>query len=184
MDKKAANKAITAAAAKDYYKTMGGGRKGAAKPAKKAAPATAKAASAKAATKTAPKAKAAEAPKATAAQKKKALIRDASSKVLAGKGKEVGAARRGYIRAQQEESLRMEKTGKGSKAARRIAAAAGGNASKPSAKDSVGRFGKRLRNAKGNISEANNASIWTKRKASARGLMGSRPKSTMAKRKG
>jgi hypothetical protein len=65
--------------------------------------------------------KAPEAPKATAAQRKKALIRDASSKILAGKGKEVGAARRGYIRAQQEESLRMEKTGKGSKAKRRMA---------------------------------------------------------------
>ena len=60
------------------------------------------------------------APKATAAYRKKALIRDASRKVLAGKGKEVGAARRGYIRAQQEESLRMEKTGKGSKAKRRM----------------------------------------------------------------
>jgi hypothetical protein len=62
-----------------------------------------------------------EAPKATAAQRKKALIRDASQKVLAGRGKEVGTARRNYIRAQQEESLRMEKTGKGSKAARRMA---------------------------------------------------------------
>tara|TARA_R110000868_G_scaffold168083_2_gene402662 strand:+ start:367 stop:975 length:609 start_codon:yes stop_codon:yes gene_type:complete len=49
MDKKAANKATTAAAAKDYYKATGTGRKGAAKPGKKAAPA--KAAPAKAAPK-------------------------------------------------------------------------------------------------------------------------------------
>jgi hypothetical protein len=34
-DKKAANSLITAQAAKDYYKTMGGGRKGAAKPKRK-----------------------------------------------------------------------------------------------------------------------------------------------------
>jgi hypothetical protein len=35
MSKKAQNSLVTAQAAKDYYKTMGGGRKGAAKPKRK-----------------------------------------------------------------------------------------------------------------------------------------------------
>lgn len=120
-DKKAANKLITAQAAKDYYKTFGGGRKGAAKPTRAvaaAAPramapkartaAVPKATPKKAAPKAAPKAKAA--PKQSVAERKKALIRDASAKVLAGQ--KVSAARLRYISAQQQESMRAASGGR------------------------------------------------------------------------
>lgn len=96
-DKKAANKAITAAAAKDYYKTMGGGRKGAAKPTRKAA---------------------AKAP--SVAERKQAMVKRVSSATLAGKGKSVSSSTKNYVRAQQSERMRTQgSAGKGSKAARR-----------------------------------------------------------------
>jgi hypothetical protein len=128
-DKKAANKLITAQAAKDYYKTFGGGRKGAAKPMRAAvgrqpmfaSPPRAAAPKAKAparpraktpakaaAPKAAPKAKAAA--KMTVAERKKALIRDASAKVLAGQ--KVSASRLRYISAQQQESQRQSSGGR------------------------------------------------------------------------
>ena len=58
-------------------------------------------------------------PKATAAQRKTALVRRASEAALSGK--KVSPAVKNYLKAQQGEKLRMEKTGKGSKAARRMA---------------------------------------------------------------
>jgi hypothetical protein len=59
----------------------------------------------------------------SAADRKKALIRKASNEVLSGN--RVSPTRLRYIRSQQEESLRLEGGGKGSKAARRIAALRG-----------------------------------------------------------
>ena len=86
----------------------------------------------------------AAAAKGSVADRKKALVRKVSDAALSGK--KVSPAVRGYVKAQQSEKLRMEKTGKGSKAARRMAAAASKTASKPNAKDALGRVGRRLRN--------------------------------------
>ena len=57
--------------------------------------------------------------KGSVADRKKALVRKVSDAALSGK--KVSPGVRGYVKAQQSEKLRMEKTGKGSKAARRMA---------------------------------------------------------------
>ena len=56
-------------------------------------------------------------PKATVAERKQALVKKVSSDVLAGR--KVSSAARSYVRAQQ--SSKQTKTGKGSKAKRRMA---------------------------------------------------------------
>ena len=66
-----------------------------------------------------PKAAAKAPAKGSVADRKKALARKVSDAALSGK--KVSPAVRGYVKAQQSEKLRMEKTGKGSKAARRMA---------------------------------------------------------------
>ena len=89
---KAAKSKYTAQRARDYYKATGTGKK-------------------RSAVKTKAKAKS------SVAERKQALVKKVSQDVLAGR--KVSPAVRGYVRAQQ--SRKQTKTGKGNKAARRMA---------------------------------------------------------------